>query len=126
VLKKRLVLKRNGKVKQRARLTFTNNNSKRVLVEVEGLRTEKTLAERFVYPGRSFTISTKERQVLFATLLAPRTGDIVFINVGRLNTRNGAMYSQYVGEPFDFRLSGAQSRQTPSSADIMAQARAYQ
>jgi hypothetical protein len=126
VLRKRLILKHNGKVKQRARLTITNNNTKRVMVEVEGLNTEKTLAERFVYPGRSFTLSTKERQVLFASLLAPKTGELVFINVGRLNTRNGAMYSQYVGEAFDFRLSGAQSRQTPSKAEIMAQARAYQ
>jgi hypothetical protein len=126
VLKKRLILKHNGKVKQRARVTFTNTNSKRVLVDVEGVKSEKTIAERFVYPGRSFTFSTKERQLFFASLLAPKTGELVFINVGRLNTRNGAMYSQYIGEPFDFRLSGAQSRQTPSKTEIMAQARALQ
>ena len=75
VLKKRLILKHNGKVKQRAQVTFTNTNTKRVLLDVEGVKSEKTIAERFVYPGRSFTFSTKERQLFFASLLAPKTGE---------------------------------------------------
>ena len=120
VLKKRLLLKPNGKVRQLARVAFTNPNSKRVLLFVEGMNTGKTYAERYLYPGRTFTFTANDRQLFFGSILAPKTGEFVLINAGRLNTRNGAMYSEYIGESFE------RSSEARSSAEVRAQARAHQ
>ena len=51
VLKKRLLLKPNGKVKQLARVAFTNPNSKRVLLFVEGMNTGQDLRRALPLPG---------------------------------------------------------------------------
>ncbi len=51
VLKKRLLLKPNGKVKQPARVSFTNPNSKRVLLFVEGHEQQQDVRRALPLPG---------------------------------------------------------------------------
>lgn len=98
VLKQRLVLKKHSKqVKQWAVMTFTNPNKNRMLLYAGNPKKERPSVQRVLYPGRSFTMTTKLRRVQYVTALAPRNDDLTLVNVGLLNTRNGHLRGVYLG-----------------------------
>jgi len=99
VLQQRLVLEQHSHhAKQRARVSFTNPNSYRMLVLAGSPRKKNPSIQHFVYPGHPFTVTTKERRLQYVTVLAPRSSDaITLVNEGVLNTRNGHLRGHYVG-----------------------------
>jgi Bacterial Ig domain len=107
VLEKRLVLKKHGhKVKQRARVSFTNPNKVRLLLLAGNPRKDRPAVQRYVYPGHSVTFTTKDRKIVFLTVLLPKSDDyFTFVSQGRLDTRTGAKQIHYVGETFSENLS---------------------
>jgi len=104
VLKQKLVVKKHSHhVKQRARVSFTNPNPKRMLLLAGNPRKENPSVQHYVYPGRTFTFTTKERRLAFFTVLSPKNSDtICIVNQGLLNTRNGHLSAQYVGITLSF------------------------
>jgi hypothetical protein len=103
-LKKRLILKKHSqKVKQRAVVSFTNPNPKRMLLLAGNPKKDNPSVQHFVYPGRTFTFSTKERRLAYITVLSPKNSDtICIVNQGLLNTRNGHLSAQYIGATISF------------------------
>jgi hypothetical protein len=102
VLKQRLVLK-HGHVKQPARMTFTNNNKYRVILLAGNPKKSRPAVQRVIYPGRTFTYSTKQRRLAYVGILAPKSGEFSLINQGILNTRNGHIRGQFYGGAGGFR-----------------------
>ena len=100
VLKQRLV-KKGKKVSQRAVLTFTNPNSKRMILLAGDQRKGRPELQRVLYPGKSATLVTKTVRVYYVTALAPRDAGLTLVNDGLLNTRNGNLRGQYYGYYFD-------------------------
>jgi hypothetical protein len=102
VLKQRLVLKKHShKVKQRARVSFTNPNSYRMLLVAGNPKKEKADVQHFVYPGRTFTMTTKLRRLEYITVLMPKSSPAIsFVNQGLLNTRTGHLSGHYLGFSF--------------------------
>jgi len=111
VLEQRLVLKKHGhKVKRRARVSVTNPNKVRLLFVAGNPRKARPTVQHYVYPGHSFTFSTKVRRIAFITALLPKAGDYVtLVNEGRLNTRTGQRQIHYIGETYSDSFSEART-----------------
>lgn len=104
VLKQRLVTKKHShKVTQRARVAFTNPNPYRMLLLAGNPKKENPSVHHFVYPGHTFTFTTKEPRLAFLTVMAPKSNDtLTFVNEGTLNTKNGHLRAQYIGMTLAF------------------------
>lgn len=111
VLRQRLV-KKGKNVKQWAVLTFTNPNSKRMLLLAGNPRKNRPAVQRVLYPGRSFTLTTKVARVYYITALAPQDAGLTLVNEGLLNTRTGHLrgqyYGYYLGEEYETEARAAQ------------------
>lgn len=114
VLKQKLVLK-HGKVKQRARVSFTNTNKYRVVLLAGNPKKDRPSVQRVLYPNRTFVFGTKVKRLAYLAILAPKGKEFSFINFGFLNTRNGKIQGQYLGDLNDdeeFRTApGTRTRQ---------------
>jgi len=121
VLKQKLVLKKHSnKVKQRARVSFTNTNKYRVIVLAGNPKKNRPAVQRVLYPNRSFTFSTKLKRLAYLGILAPKSAEISLINVGFLNTRNGHIRGQYLGDYYDEEFRTGSSART--TQDLWVQA----
>ena len=102
VLKKKLVLKKHGhKVKQRAVYSITNPNKVRLMLLAGNPKRNRPAVQRFVYPGKTYSFTTKDRRITFIGILAPKSGTYVtYVNEGRLNTVTGNQVNHYVGATF--------------------------
>jgi hypothetical protein len=118
VLKQRLITKKHShKVKQRARVTFTNSNDYRMLLLAGNPKKDEPDVQHYVYPGRTFAFSTKERRLAFITVLAPKSEKfLTFVNQGLLNTQNGHLSAQFIGEA----ISTGRQQHAQSSRQVWA------
>lgn len=116
----RKLVKKHGKVTQRAKLSFTNPNPYRMWLLAGGSRRHGPYVDRYIYPGHTFTMTTKERRIHYVTVLDPRDSEEpVLVNLGTINTRTGVVRGQYLGEPvFGFRTADARA-----SRDLWARVR---
>jgi hypothetical protein len=103
-LKQRLITKKHShKVKQPARVSVTNSNKYRMLLLAGNAKKENPDVRHYVYPGRTFVFTTKERRLAFITVLEPKSADfLTFVNTGLLNTQNGHLSAQFIGETLAF------------------------
>ena len=74
----------------RGRLVHQPEPKVRMLLLAGNPKKENASVQRFVYPGRTFTFSTKERRWPTSRCWSRRTATTIsIVNEGRLNTRNG-------------------------------------
>jgi hypothetical protein len=102
VLQQKLVLKKHShKVKQPARVSFTNPNPKRMLLLAGDPKKKNPTVQRFIYPGHTFSFTSRSKRLQYLTVLAPKnTETISIVNEGLLNTQTGHLSAQYVGVTF--------------------------
>jgi hypothetical protein len=120
VLQQRLVQKKHGhKVKQRARVSFTNPNTYRMLVVAGDPKKKHPEVNRYLYPGHTFTFSTKTKRLFYGAILAPKSGKfITIVNEGTLNTANGHIRGTYDG--FTISDSGIVTSEQRSAQRVWA------
>jgi hypothetical protein len=101
VLDQKLVLGKHGKVKQRARYSITNPNKIRLMFLAGNPKKDRPAVQRYVYPGKTYSFTTKDKRIAFVGILAPKAGNyFTFVNTGALNTRNGNRANHYIGETY--------------------------
>jgi hypothetical protein len=116
VLQRLKYKKHTHRVKQPARLSYTNTNDRTLLVY--GMTPKgKKLFQQYVRPDRTATFNVRKPRMTYIVLYANRaTQDFVLVNFGRLNTRtgrqhvwNGTVFGRSTGE-------GSSSRTLPHAS----------
>ncbi|MET1000152.1 MAG: Ig-like domain-containing protein [Marmoricola sp.] len=105
VLKQRLLIRKGGKVKRRAIVSFTNPNRRNVYFFAGNPRKDRPDISRTLGAGKTLVMGTRLRRLQYVVGRPTSDGDISLVSFGLLNTRNGR---QRTIVPEDF------SRTTPA------------
>ena len=99
VLKHRLTFKKHThQVKHRARVAFTNPNTRSVIVFAGNPSKDKPEFRHAAAPGRTVSFSTRSKKVQFIVVMPLRDGDFSIANVGLLDTRTGRQQVSTLGD----------------------------
>ncbi|MCW2808701.1 MAG: hypothetical protein JWQ93_2656 [Marmoricola sp.] len=87
-LARKLVIRKH-KVKKRAQVSFTNPNTRNLVILAGSPKRSRAAFQRTVLAGKSVTFPTRLRRVVYVVALRDASGEFSLVNVGMINTRTG-------------------------------------